>query len=99
VNIAVDAKGLQFPEKEGRRVEELTLLTVLEDELGNFVAGKESVIGLALTAATLAEKRQKGIEAATSFAVPRPGTYRVREVIREAAQNHVWASGASIEVR
>jgi VWFA-related protein len=99
VNIAVDAKSLQFPEKEGRRVEELTLLTVLEDDRGNFVAGKESVMDLALTAPTLAEKRQKGIEAATSFAVPRPGTYRVREVIREAAQNHVWAGNAAVEVR
>jgi VWFA-related protein len=99
VKIAVDAKALKFPEKEGRRVEELTLLTVLEDAQGRFVAGKESVMDLALLPATLAEKLKKGIEAEMSFAAPPAGAYRVREVIREAAQNRVWAGAAAITVR
>jgi VWFA-related protein len=96
VNIAVEAKALRFPEMEGRRVEELTFLTVLEDAQGNFVAGKQSIIDMALTPATLAEKVRKGIQAATSFPVPRPGSYRVREVIREAAQDRMWASTATV---
>jgi hypothetical protein len=81
---------------EGRRVEELTFLTVLEDAQGNFVAGKQSIIDMALTPATLAEKVRKGIQAATSFPVPRPGSYRVREVIREAAQDRMWASTTTV---
>jgi VWFA-related protein len=99
VAIAVDAKGLKFPEKEGRRVEELTFLTVVEDEEGNFVAGQQSVMDMALTSATLAEKLQKGIQAATSFPVPRAGSYRVREVVREAVQDHIWANTTAIEIR
>ena len=87
-----------FPEKQGRRVQELTILTVLEDAQGNFIAGKQSVIDLALIPATLAEKMKGGIHAATSFPVARPGFYRVRGVIREAVQDHTWASGAAVEV-
>jgi VWFA-related protein len=99
VTIAVDASGLRFPEKEGRRVEELTFLTVLEDSQGNFVAGKQSVMDMLLTPASLASTLQKGIRAATSFPVPRRGSYRVRQVVREAAQNHIWASATPIEIR
>jgi VWFA-related protein len=99
VTIAVDARGLRFPEKEGRRVEELTFLTVLEDSQGSFVAGKQSVMDMLLTPASLATTLQKGIRAATFFPVPRRGSYRVREVVREAVQNHIWASAAPIEIQ
>ncbi len=80
VTITADAKGLKFPEKEGHRVEELTFLTVVEDADGNFVAGRQSVMDLALTPATLAEKLRKGIQATTSIPAPHASSYRVREV-------------------
>lgn len=99
VTIAVEARGLRFPEKEGRRVQELTFLTVLQDTEGNFVAGKQSVMDLVLTPARLAAMQEKGIRATTSFLVPRRGSYRVREVVREAAQDRVWASAAPVSIR
>jgi VWFA-related protein len=99
VTIAVETGGLRFPEKEGRRVQELTFLTVLEDAEGKFVAGKQSVMDLALAPASLAGMQEKGIQAATSFSVARRGSYRVREVVREAVQDRVWASATPIEIR
>ena len=99
VTIAVETGGLGFPEKEGRRLQELTFLTVLQDAAGNFVAGKQSVMDLELTPASLAEMQKKGIRAATSFSVNRRGSYRVREVVREVVQDHIWASAAPIEIR
>jgi VWFA-related protein len=99
VTIAVETGGLRFPEKKGRRVQELTFLTVLEDAAGNFVAGKQSVMDLELTPASLAGMQEKGIRAATSFSVNRRGSYRVREVVREVVQDHIWASAAPIEIR
>ena len=99
VTIAVETDGLRFPEKEGRRVQELTFLTVLEDAAGNFVAGKQSVMDLELTPASLAEMQKKGIRATTLFSVKRRGSYRVREVVREVVQDHIWASAAPIEIR
>ena len=80
VTLAVTASSLKFPEKEGRRVEELTFLTVLEDAGGNFIAGKQSVMDMALTPAGLAAALQKGVRAAMTFPLPKPGSYRVRPV-------------------
>jgi VWFA-related protein len=99
VTVAVEAAGLRFPEKEGRRVQELTFLTVLQYAQGNFVAGRQSVMDLALTPARLVEMQDKGIRATTSFSVQRRGSYRVREVVREAVKDGIWASAAPIEVR
>jgi VWFA-related protein len=99
VTIAVEAGGLRFPEKEGRHVQELTFLTVLEDAGGNFVAGNQSVMDLVLTPASLAEMKRHGIRATTSFSVGRRGSYRVREVVREVVQDHIWASAAPVEIR
>jgi hypothetical protein len=98
VTVAVDAGSLKFPEKEGRRVEELTFLTVLEDADGNFIAGKESVMDMVLTPASLAKTQQEGIHATMSFPITGRDVRRVREVVREAAQNHVWASTAPIDI-
>lgn len=97
--LQVDAEALKFPEKEHHRIQELTFLTVLEDAAGKFIAGKQSVMDMALSPTGFAEIQKNGIRAAISLPVPRPGSYRVREVVREAAQNRVWASGASVEVR
>ena len=98
VTISVEANGLRFPEKEGHHMQELTFLTVLEDSGGNFVAGKQSVMDMALTSEGLAQTLQKGIRAVTTLAVPRPGSYRVREVVREVVENRIWASAGPIEV-
>lgn len=100
ITIRVDDAALKFPEKEGHRVQEPTFLTVLEDAAGKFIAGKAVGDGSGSeSATTLAEMQKNGIRAAISLPVPRPGCYRVREVVREAVQNRVWASGAATEVR
>ena len=76
-------------------MQELTFLTVLEDADGNFTAGKQSVMQLRLTPPTLAAMQQKGIQAAVSFSVPLPDACRVRVVVREAAQDRIWAGRQS----
>jgi len=53
---------------------------------------------MALTAPTLARLRKGGIKAVTWFPAPR-GAYRVREVVRELAQDRIWASTTTIEIR
>jgi VWFA-related protein len=83
VDARVDAQGLTFGEKDARRLQQLTFVTVLEDAAGNYVMGKQAVMDLELTEATLAEMRANGIRTNTSFTAPQ-GTYVVRAVIREA---------------
>ena len=98
VLIAIDVLPLKFSRQSSRQVQELTFATVLEDAGGNYVAGKLAVMDLALTRATLAELRAKGIRATLSFNAKR-GSYKVREVVREAVENHLAASDTLVEAR
>jgi VWFA-related protein len=98
VEIGVDAKGLKFARKSGHSVQQLTFVTLLEDAGGNFVQGKQAVMDLALSAPTLADMEAKGIKASTSFSAPK-GVYRVREIVRDAAQNRMAVSNTQVEVR
>jgi len=98
VEIEVDAKGLTFTPQSGHSAQQLTFVTLLEDAGGNFIEGKQAVMDLALSAPTLADMEAKGIKASTSFSAPK-GRYRVREIVREAAQNRIAVSNTQVEVR
>jgi VWFA-related protein len=91
VIVTIGAKELTFAEKEGRHVQQLTFVTVLQDREGNYVAGKQAIMDLALTAETLASLQAQGLRASLSFSVPR-GTYQIREAVREAVQDHIASS-------
>jgi VWFA-related protein len=90
VDITVDARAIKFTEQSGRHLQQLTFLTLILDPSGNIIEGKQAVVDLAVTAGKLSELESKGIEATTNFSLP-PGHYQVREIIREAQQNHFTA--------
>lgn len=98
VDISVDARSLKFPRKQGRNVQEITFVTLLEDATGNFIAGKQSVMDMALTGATLAALQKNGIHAETSFFAPK-GSYRVREIVREVVDNRIAAVNGSFQAK
>ena len=90
VEITVDARFLKFTEQSGRRLQQLTFVTLILDPSGNIVEGKQAVVDLAVTPGKLSELESQGIEATTNFSLP-PGHYQLREIIREAQQNHFTA--------
>jgi hypothetical protein len=97
VDITLDAKLLPFADRDGASIQELTFVTVVQDAAGNFVEGKQAVMDMTLTAPRRAGLEEKGIKASTQFLVP-AGSYRVREVIREAVHNRFFASNSSVEI-
>lgn len=98
VNIKIDAKLLPFGSGSGRSLQQLTFVTMLEDAAGNFMEGKQATMDLVLTDAKRNEFKSNGIKAATSF-LARKGSYRVREIIREAVRNRIVAANAAVEAR
>jgi VWFA-related protein len=98
VRVSVDARQLRFLKKSGRSMQELTFVTVLENAAGEYVAGKQAVMDLALTASKLASMQATGIKAVMSFAAL-PGDYSIRAVVREAEANRIGAATASFELR
>ena len=97
VRVSVDARQLRFLKKSGRSMQELTFVAVLENAAGEYVAGKEAVMDLALTAPKLASMQATGIKAVMSFAAA-PGDYWVRTVVREAGANRIGAATARFEL-
>jgi VWFA-related protein len=97
VEITVDAKHVPFAEKSGRHVQELTFVTVVEDEKGAILQGTETVMDLELTPATLADLQSTGIRTNALFTL-RTGSYTIREVVREAVHDHFAAVNTKVEV-
>ena len=67
----------------------------LEDGHGHVIIGKEAVMDLAILPATLADMQAKGIKAAVSLSAP-AGSYQVREIVREAVENHMAISNTAV---
>jgi hypothetical protein len=90
VDVVVDAKALHFVQRDGKSVQQLTFAAVLEAANGELMEGKQAVMDLELSAATLADFEAKGIHATLTFRRPK-GDWRVRQVVREAVENRIGA--------
>jgi VWFA-related protein len=98
VRVELDARRLPFEVRDGASLQQLTFVTVLEDAQGNFLEGKQSEMNLELSRATRADMEAHGLYATATFLAPK-GSYRVREVVREAVHNRIAASNTPVDAR
>lgn len=96
VHVAIDK--LQFPVRDGRRVQRLKIVAALFDGNGNMVAAKVGTMDFAMTDATYARLSATGINAGLNLDVP-PGEYRLRAVVQEAESGKMASSSLNIEVK
>lgn len=94
----VDTKLLPFRKAEGRNVDDLTIVTVLFDNDGKYVEGKQKVLNMKLMDATREKLVQSGIRTRTTFDVA-PGTYQVRLVVRDSEGQLMSAQNQTVEVQ
>jgi hypothetical protein len=97
VSIHVDISSLRYRKETDRSVDKLIFNTTLFDQDGKYVTGKESSLELHLKDASLEKFAKSGINAKTSFEVG-PGTYRVREVVRDSESTGMSALNCEVEV-
>jgi VWFA-related protein len=97
VKIHVETRSVQFRKEADRKIDTLTFDTAVFDRDGKYVAGKESSLDFRLPDAKLVELLKTGINAQTSFHVP-PGTYRIREVVRDTESRKMSALNCNVEV-
>lgn len=94
----LDLKGLRFRKAEGRNRNELTVATAIFDENGNFVTGGEKVVEMRLLDTTVDRlSHSGGITVKSSFDV-KPGTYLVRQVVRDAEGSQMAARNGSVVI-
>ncbi len=93
----LDVKFIRFRKEAGRSLNHVTLVTVLFDRDGKYVTGKEKTIEFRLLEGSLEKLGQSGLRARTSFDV-KPGTYIVRQVVRDAEGAQITALNRTVEI-
>lgn len=93
----IDLRFLQFRKADGRNLNNLTVVTVLFDQNGNYLEGKEKRVDFRLRDASLEKLAQSGLTMKTSFTV-KPGTYMVREVVRDSEGSQISGLTRTVEI-
>ena len=92
-----DLRGLHFQKALGRNNDELTIVTGIFDENGNFVTGLSKVVNMKLLDATYTRLSRSGFTVKSSFDV-KPGTYLVRLVVRDAVGAQMAARNGAVVI-
>lgn len=94
----LDLKGLRFRKAEGRNRNDVTVATAIFDENGNYVTGGEKIVEMRLLDATYEKlSHSPGITVRSSFDV-KPGTYLVRQVVRDSEGAQMAARNGSVVI-
>ena len=86
----LDIKGVRFRKADGLSCNDVTSETAVFDANGQFVDGERKEIALKLKDSTVESMSQTGFTIKTVFTV-RPGTYRVRSVVRGSEGDQLTA--------
>jgi len=92
-----DLKGIHFRKAEGRNKDQLTIVTGIFDENGNFVTGGEKIVDMKLLDTTFDRLSHSGFTVKSSFDV-KPGTYLVRLVVRDAEGAQMAARNGAVVI-
>jgi VWFA-related protein len=95
---SVDLKQLQFRKDEGRNRNDLTVVSAVFDNNGNFVTGLQKTVQLRLLDATM-ERLQHAppIKVTSDFDV-KPGSYLVRLVVRDSEGHLMATENAAVQI-
>ena len=93
----LDVRAVHFRKADGRNLDNITLVTALFDRAGSYITGQQKQIEFHLRDATLERLLQSGLTMKTSFSV-KPGTYMVREVVRDVEGDHLSSLSRTVEI-
>jgi hypothetical protein len=96
--VHLDIGRLHFKPWEDRRTQKLTIVAVVLDKDGGFVAGQRSELQLSFRDATFRELSKTGFTTAITVKAP-PGSYRVRAVALDALEGKLSAASGAVEIK
>ena len=97
IKIHVDIGLLRFRKEAGRNIDTLIFETTLFDDDGKYVAGKQGSLDLRMKDESLQKVDKSGINAVTTFQVT-PGSYRIRELVRDTESKALSALNYQVQV-
>jgi len=93
----LDLKSFRFRKADGRHVDDVTVATAIFDENGNYITGGEKIVQMKLLDATYDRLSKPGITVKSSFDV-KPGSYLVRQVVRDAEGTQMAARNGAVTI-
>ena len=93
----LDVKSVRFRKALGRNNDQLTIVTGVFDENGQYVTGIEKIIDMKLRDTTYERLSHSGLIVKSSFDV-KPGTYLVRLVVRDAEGAQMAARNGAVVI-
>ena len=93
----VNIRGLQFPEEDDRRRNQISLVLVALDETDHFISGLEKAIDFRLLENSYAGLRERGLTSRVELRLP-IGRYKIKAVVRENAQGKIGSITKSVEI-
>jgi hypothetical protein len=97
VLLRLDLKLFKFRKTDGRNNNTVTMVTGIFDRDGNYMQGIKKVLELHLKDETLANRLNRGATIRTNFDLT-PGTYLVRQVVRDAEGQQMSATNAAVVI-
>jgi hypothetical protein len=92
-----DLRGFKFRKAEGRNYDNVTIVTGLFDRNGNYVVGVQKTVEMRLLDATVVARAETGFTLRNTFDV-KPGTYRIRLVVRDTEGQQISAQDSAIDI-
>lgn len=93
----LDVKAIRFRKALDRNNDQLTIVTGIFDENGQFVTGLEKIVNMRLRDTTYDRLSRSGFTVKTSFDV-KPGTYLVRLVVRDSEGAQMAARNGAVVI-
>lgn len=93
----LDMRFVTFRKEDGRNLNNLKLVTAVFDRDGKIVDGKVKDVEFRLLDGSLEKLFQSGLTTRVSFDV-KPGTYTVRQVVRDSEGAHISALNRTVEI-
>jgi VWFA-related protein len=93
----LDMSSVRFRKEQDRNLNDLTFVTILFDRDGKYVTGMEKRLQFRLRDTTLAKLTQTGITLKTEFDL-KPGTYLVRQIVRDSEAGQLSGLSRSVEI-
>ncbi len=93
----VGIKELRFRKSDGQNFDKLTVTTVIFDGNGAYVSGEQKLVDLQLADDKYEQLCRYGLQITASFAL-KPGSYVVRQVIRESEGAQMVAKNGAVVI-
>lgn len=97
IQTRIDVHKIHFQKREDRNRNTFTIVTMIYDSSDHLLDGKETRIDFNLTDPNFKNVLQEGLVAQASFRLA-PGNYRVKAVVREAAETKIGSATRAIEI-